>query len=130
MCGIAGFFSPRVALPADEMPASVARMTATLALRGPDGQGKWLLRQLLYRHVPAHLVERPKTGFGVPIDAWLRGPLKDWAGDLLDPARLAREGFLKPEPINRVWREHLSGRRNHQHALWNALMFQAWLAAQ
>jgi asparagine synthase (glutamine-hydrolysing) len=101
-----------------------------LAMKIREGQGKWLLRQLLYRHVPAQLVERPKTGFGVPIDAWLRGPLKHWAQELLDPARLAREGFLRPEPVTRLWQEHLSGRANRQHALWNVLMFESWLATQ
>lgn len=101
-----------------------------LAMKIRDGRGKWLLRQLLYKYVPAALVERPKTGFGVPIDAWLRGPLKHWAAALLDPARLAREGYLHAEPVTRLWNEHLSGRRNHQHALWNVIMFQTWLAAQ
>ncbi len=101
-----------------------------LSMKIREGQGKWLLRQLLYRHVPAPLIERPKTGFGVPIAAWLRGPLKTWAEELLDPARLEREGYLRPEPITQIWREHLAGRRNHQHALWNVLMFESWLAAQ
>lgn len=101
-----------------------------LSMKIRDGQGKWLLRQLLHQYVPAQLVERPKTGFGVPLDSWLRGPLKAWAGDLLSPARLQREGYLRAEPIARLWQEHLSGRRNHQHALWCALMFESWLAAQ
>jgi asparagine synthase (glutamine-hydrolysing) len=101
-----------------------------LSMKIHDGQGKWLLRQLLYQYVPAALVERPKTGFGVPLDSWLRGPLKAWAGDLLEPARLQREGYLQAEAVTRVWHEHLSGRRNRQHALWNVLMFESWLAAQ
>jgi asparagine synthase (glutamine-hydrolysing) len=91
-----------------------------------DGQGKWLLRQVLYRHVPRELIERPKQGFGIPLDAWLRGPLRDWADALLDEQRLRNEGYLRPEPIREKWREHLSGRRNWQHWLWNVLMFQAW----
>lgn len=91
-----------------------------------DGQGKWLLRQVLYRYVPKELIERPKQGFAIPLDAWLRGPLRDWAEDLLDEQRLRREGFLRPEPIREKWREHLSDRRNWQHWLWNVLMFQAW----
>jgi asparagine synthase (glutamine-hydrolysing) len=91
-----------------------------------DGQGKWLLRQVLYRHVPRELIERPKQGFAIPLDAWLRGPLRDWAEALLDEQRLRREGYLRPEPIREKWREHLSGRRNWQHWLWNVLMFQAW----
>ncbi|MDB5807733.1 MAG: asparagine synthetase [Betaproteobacteria bacterium] len=92
-----------------------------------NGVGKWLLKQVLYRHVPAALIERPKMGFGVPIDSWLRGPLKLWAEELLDPVRLRNEGFLRVEAVRRAWDEHQSGRRNQQHFLWNVLMFEAWL---
>jgi asparagine synthase (glutamine-hydrolysing) len=101
------------------------RLPTALKIRG--GVGKWLLREVLYRHVPRALIERPKMGFGVPIDAWLRGPLKAWAEDLLDPSRLENEGFLRVAPIRLAWAEHLSGRRNLQHFLWNILMFEAWL---
>lgn len=102
-------------------------MPMDLKLR--DGQTKWALRQVLYRYVPRELIERPKMGFGVPIDSWLRGPLKQWAEELLDEGRLRREGYFRPEPIRRCWAEHQSGRANLQHQLWAVLMFQSWLEA-
>lgn len=95
-----------------------------------NGQTKWILRQLLARHVPSELTERPKMGFGVPIDSWLRGPLRGWAEALLDERRLRDEGYFRPEPIRRTWEAHLSGRVNEQYRLWSVLMFQSWLEAQ
>jgi asparagine synthase (glutamine-hydrolysing) len=92
-----------------------------------NGQGKWLLRQVLHKYVPRHLIERPKMGFGIPIDAWLRGPLKDWAEALIDEKRLREEGFFDPEPIRRKWDQHISGHNNWAYHLWGVLMFQLWL---
>jgi asparagine synthase (glutamine-hydrolysing) len=101
-----------------------------LDLRIRGGQGKWLLRQLLYRHVPQQLLDRPKMGFGVPLDRWLRGPLRDWAESLLGEARLRNEGFFDPGPVLHKWRQHLTGTHNWAYLLWDVLMFQGWLEAQ
>jgi len=90
------------------------------------GVGKWLLRRVAYKYVPQGLLERPKMGFGVPIDQWLRGPLKDWAGDLLSSSPLNGAGLLDHTPIAEKWTEHQAGVRNWQYFLWNVLMFEAW----
>ncbi len=92
-----------------------------------EGQTKWLLRQVLYRHVPAALVERPKMGFGFPIGAMIAGPLRPWAEDLLSVGRLEHQGLLDPGPIRQAWRRHLTGTRDYSHELWDVLSLQAWL---
>ena len=100
-----------------------------LSVKVRDGQSKWLLRQVLHRYVPRDLIERPKMGFGVPIGAWLRGPLREWAEHLLDARRLERQGIIDPRPVRALWQAHLTGRRDEQYRLWVVLMFQAWLDA-
>jgi asparagine synthase (glutamine-hydrolysing) len=100
------------------------------ALKQRGGRGKWLLRQVLHQYVPPDLVERPKQGFGVPIAAWLRGPLRPWAEALLSGARLREEGFFDEKIVSQRWGEHLAGMRDWGQALWPILMFQAWLEQQ
>jgi asparagine synthase (glutamine-hydrolysing) len=92
-----------------------------------NGEGKWALRQVLYKYVPQKLIDRPKAGFAIPIGQWLRGPLKDWAEALLDERRLEKEGYFYPRPIRNKWLEHLTGRFDHTPSLWAVLMFQSWL---
>lgn len=91
-----------------------------------DGTTKWLLRQVLYRHVPPALVDRPKMGFGIPLGEWLRGPLRDWAESLLSEQRLREAGLVDAGIVRRYWQEHLSGQRNWQYLLWDVLMLEAW----
>jgi asparagine synthase (glutamine-hydrolysing) len=97
--------------------------------RTRNGVGKWALREVLDRYVPRRLVDRPKMGFGVPIGAWMRGPLRDWCEDLLDENTLREGGILDPRIIRQRWAEHLSGKANWQHPLWNVLMFESWRRA-
>ena len=104
--------------------------TLPLSMKLRGGRGKWLLRQLLDRHVPRALIERPKMGFGVPLDDWLRGPLRGWADELLAEDRLRHEGYFQPEAITRTWRAHVLGEGSFGYRLWSVLMFQAWLERQ
>jgi asparagine synthase (glutamine-hydrolysing) len=115
------FLDHRVAAVAARIP---------LAMKIKDGSGKHILRQLLFANAPARLFDRPKAGFTVPIGAWLKGPLKAWAEDLLDRDRLDREGWFSGAMIEKRWREHLAGRRDATWSLWPVLMFQAWNADQ
>jgi asparagine synthase (glutamine-hydrolysing) len=92
-----------------------------------SGTDKWVLRQVLYKHVPKHLIERPKMGFAVPLEDWLRGPLKDWGASLLDPKKIKEGGFFDADFITKKWQEFQSGKRNWQGQLWDVIMFQAWL---
>ena len=100
-----------------------------LDLKLRRGTNKWVLRQLLYRLVPQGLVDRRKAGFAVPIGEWLRGPLREWAEDLLSVSQLEREGYLRAARVRQTWKEHLSGRRDWYAPLWNVLMFQSWIRA-
>jgi asparagine synthase (glutamine-hydrolysing) len=99
-----------------------------MALKIHEGQGKWALRQVLYQHVPREMIERPKAGFAIPIGIWLRGPLRDWAEELLSHERLEKDGFFDPDIVRQTWAEHLSRRRDWTTRLWAILMFQAWHA--
>jgi len=101
-----------------------------LDLKLRNGQSKWILRSVLKRYIPEHLFNRPKMGFGVPLDEWLRGPLKEWASDLLSPTKIQAAGYLDHAYVSALWDEHLSGARNWQHGLWNILMLQAWLDSE
>ncbi len=103
------------------------RLPASMKVRG--NAGKWALRQILYRHVPRELIERPKAGFALPVGQWLRGPLRAWAEELLGAERLRREGYLEPGPVRAAWAEHLSGRYDRTPRVWSLLMFQSWLEA-
>ena len=105
-----------------------ARIPVDMKIRG--GKGKLILRKLLYREAPAELFERPKAGFGIPVGEWMKGALRPWAEDLLDPARMRTEGWFDADRVQRRWQQHLTGERESSIALWAVLMFQAWLREQ
>jgi asparagine synthase (glutamine-hydrolysing) len=96
-----------------------------MKIRG--GSGKHILRKLLFREAPRELFERPKAGFAIPVGEWIRGPLRPWAEELLNPKRMAEQGWLDPAIVQRRWQDHLAARRDSTPALWAILMFQAWL---
>ena len=108
-----------------DVAAFAAQMPTAMKIQG--NRSKVPLRDLLNRFVPPALLDRPKAGFAIPIDLWLRGPLRDWAEDLLSPAKLAASGLIDPIPVRRRWQRHLSGEENATQAIWPLLMFQAWL---
>jgi asparagine synthase (glutamine-hydrolysing) len=103
--------------------------TLPVGIKAFGGAGKWPLKQLLYRYVPRSLVDRPKQGFGIPLEHWLRGPLREWSEDLLSQRRLAAHGLLDEQAVRKEWQIHLSGKRDRHYSLWTVLMFQAWYAA-
>lgn len=115
----------RVPMLDHRVAALAARIPIDLKVRGTHG--KHILRQLLYREVPRELFDRPKAGFAIPVGDWIKGELRPWAEDLLDPARMAEEGWFDPAIVQRRWREHVDGRQDSTVALWAILMFQAWL---
>ncbi len=105
-------------------------LSLPVELKIRHGKGKWILRQVLHRHVPKHLMDRPKQGFTPPIGDWLRGPLRDWGESLLSRRRLEQHGFLRHKPIQRYWKEHINGNADYENVLWRVLMFQAWYQEQ
>jgi len=111
-----------------ELVEATFRVPINMHLFG--GKSKSILRDILYKYVPQDLIERPKMGFGIPLDSWLRGPLKDWAESQLNEKRLDYEGYFVTQKVRKIWMEHLNGSKNWSSQLWNILMFQSWLENQ
>ena len=97
-------------------------------MKNREGEGKWILKQVLHKYIPDNMLKRPKMGFGVPVGQWIRGPLQDWAENLLSGARLQKEGFLNPRMVRQEWSRHLKGDSMGGDRIWQILMFQAWLS--
>jgi len=98
-----------------------------LGIKIKNGVGKWPIRKILYKYVPKELIERPKAGFAVPVGQWIRGPLREWADDLLDSSRMYSEGYFDSRLVKKMWEQHLSGDYDHTSRLWSILMFNVWL---
>jgi asparagine synthase (glutamine-hydrolysing) len=124
--GMAVGLETRVPLLDHRVVAFAASLPMCLKVR--NGKGKWLLRKVLSRYVPERLFDRPKMGFGVPIEHWLRNELREWCESLLDPRRIREQGYIDDRFVTRMWNEYLSGQNNWHYYLWDVLMFQAWLA--
>ena len=123
--GMANSLETRIPLLDHRVVELAWKLPMSMKLR--KNQTKWILRQVLYKYVPKELIERPKAGFAIPVGAWLRGPLKDWAEGLLDESRIRQEGYFEANFIRNKWQEHLAGKNNWQSFLWSILMFQTWL---
>ena len=105
-------------------------MSLPLGMKIRRGSSKWILREVLYKHVPKRLIDRPKMGFAIPLGKWMVNPMREWAESLISERRLKEEGFLEHREISEIWKQQLSGRQNRTNELWNILMFQAWLENQ
>jgi len=98
-----------------------------LSIRMEHGKRKILLKKILSRFIPQKLIKRPKSGFAIPLDSWLRGPLKEWAQSLINESTLKNNEFLDSQKVQTLWKQHQSKRYNYQNQLWAILMFQAWV---
>ena len=125
---MANSLETRVPLLDARIAAFSCHVPPSMKIRGDET--KWLMRQVLYRYVPPSLIDRPKMGFSVPLHAWITGPLRDWAGDLLNPELIRRQGVLRADRVTAIWRRYLAGDSSANHKVWALLMFQSWLLAR